>query len=711
MIGVTDCVMPMHSYETESPTRANSVSFYYEAKEKNAQMRQMYLSDEDEKYRRYDYQEVKGMKDHHRAQHPSWSKAGNFYNIVQAGEGSDAISRYAIGLSRTIIDAGIAMMNEGEPEAAFKPITPSDRKISILWDALVKHQLTKCNWRTHQRLWTTDLHIFGSSPLEAFVNPVMRRPGEEPGLFFLRLALEAKTGLRHRSIWHTFRNPNVIDTDDVPSCAWEETVTHAMWVTRYAGRKDFQNCDQIPIASKYKITHVCNEYENTYRIYCLPFGTMAEASYEAMPSDDELGCPVYNQPLTKLNPLGKCPMSFGVFGDQLTNDYREHALYGMGIPQLIEGMEMIMEGLFNMTVDNLRLKNTVPVGYQPYQGQTDFPDLDNMSFIESGRVYPGNFSPQSLGIADLSSNTVMWEWINNLCMWITGYNFQQLGGDTSKTAFEFAQKLKANSNRAYSRLKGLENGPLKRSWTLLLANTLSQIREEEWENVTETQASDIAALLGSGEAATDDYTFENGKVTSKKFVEHFPVKDYRITESFSGSKKRMLDSTRVDNTMEMSHHMGEESLVPAVGAYLFPKGKIAEMLAFTVQVVSKTMLGDLRVRDMEAIDKSLVTGANLMQAVPDITPKMLFALWKQSAENAGLDVDALAGDVQESDILKKVKMMVENMEALNSPPPPNAPMAQQALPQPQVASQGPPPQPGVFQPPTGELAGIPPGVV
>jgi len=432
----------------------------------------------------------------------------------------------------------------------------------------------------------------------------------------------------------------------------------------------------------------------------MPFGKMAEAYLEIYPPVYELGYPVYDEKLTKLNPLGMCPLSFGIFNDQLTNDYKQHSLYGMGIPQLIEGMEMIMEGLFNMTVDNLRLKNTVPVGYQPYAGQTDWPDLDNFT-IESGRVYPGKFEPMSLGLADIQSNTQIWEWVNNLCMWLTGYNFQQIGGDTSKTAYEFSQRLRANSNRAAARLVGLENGPLKRSWTLVLANSLGQVTKDEWEDITETQAKDIAALISSGKAGTGDYKFENGKIISKKFTEYFPVADYKVSEDFTKNKKRKLDASTVNNTLKMHQVKGETGMVPAVPEYLFPGGEIAQMCAFTVDVLSKTMLGDLQVKDSAAIDKVLASAPALMPLIPQITPALVFNLWKQQAEDAGLDVDAAMDDKQDSPILKKVKDIVGQMKAQQSAPKP--PMGQPQAPQAPSPPQGASP----MQPPSPQLQGLP----
>lgn len=708
--------MPQVAAPPVDSTEKVAYDFYYEAKEKGLTMPQIYLTEDEEDDRRNDYQEIMGMKLHHADQHENWAKAGNFYNIVQSGEGADSVSRYAVGLSRTIIDTGISMMNQGEPEGAFIPIQPSDKNISILWDALVKHQLKKSNWPAHQKLFTTDLHIFGSSCLEAFVNPVVRRPNEEPGAFFIRMAREARTGLRHRSIWYSFRNPNVNDPDAVPSCSWEEIVTRGEWITKYANRPDFQYTDQIKVASKYKLTHIVNEWENTHRIYSLPFGVMAEAHYEPQPNWYELGVPVYSAKLTDLNPLGMSPMAFGIFNDQLTPDFKQHSLYGMGIPQLIEGMEMIMEGLFNMTVDNLRYKNTVPVGYQPYQGQTDYPDLDNI-ILESGRVYPGTFTPQSLGMADIASNQKLWEWINNLCIWLTGYNFQQLGGDTSKTAYEFSQRLRANSQRAAQRLVGLENGPFRRSWMLTLANSLEQVKKDEWENITGSQAKDIAELIKSGEVATNDYDVQGGNVKRKKFVEYFPVNNYKIQESFKKSPKRKLDTNSLDgtNTLQIEEKKGEKSMAAATPEYLFPGGQISQMLAFTVDIVSKTMLGDQKVQDQQAINNALIQAQTFKQlGVQQFSDDLIFALWKQGAEDAGLDVDSVMKSQEDSPILAAAKKALQNMQNIKPTPTPNAAPptnGQPTAPQPPSPPVGPPAQAGAAVAPPRSGLGVPTGLM
>ncbi len=94
------------------------------------------------------------------------------------------------------------------------------------------------------------------------------------------------------------------------------------------------------------------------------------------------------------------------------------------------------------------------------------------------------------------------------------------------------------------------------------------------------------------------------------------------------------------------------------------------MLSFTTDVSSKEMLGDLRVKDQQAVDGVLASGTNLMQVVPQITPELMFGLWKQSAEDAGLDLAAVVSNVEESDILKTAKKIAGDLQ--NLPPPPQS---------------------------------------
>jgi hypothetical protein len=145
--------------------------------------------------------------------------------------------------------------------------------------------------------------------------------------------------------------------------------------------------------------------------------------------------------------------------------------------------------------------------------------------------------------------------------------------------------------------------------------------------------------------------------------------------------------------MEMSEKKGANSKVPAVPEYLFPRGDIAQMLAFTTTVITKTMLGDLRVRDYQAIQGILTSGTALMPAVPEITSKLIFNLWKQGAEDAGLDMDRAMEKKEDSEILTKVKGIVEQMESLSSTPQTNG-LAQAQTPQMALPA-------GTQQPPTG----------
>jgi hypothetical protein len=60
-----------------------------------------------------------------------------------------------------------------------------------------------------------------------------------------------------------------------------------------------------------------------------------------------------------------------------------------------------------------------------------------------------------------------------------------------------------------------------------------------------------------------------------------------------------------------------------------------------------------------------------MGVVPQITPEVMFGLWKQQTEDAGLDLEAVQKGAEDSPALKKVKEIAEKMEQLQSTPPQN----------------------------------------
>lgn len=722
------------------PQDRKTYPFYFQVKDDTKTIN-IDLTEDEEKIRRQDSEVIKQFKDYHKNFQQFWTKGGSMYNVIQQGTPDDRVSNWYLGLSRIIIDQGIAMMSQGEPEFDFDPIGPSDHKKIIIWKALIKYILNKCNWKAHQDKWITDMHVFGSSPIEVYTDIPQRlrryeRPDGSIEQKIMRDFRRAKVGMRHRSIWHTYRNNNILDPDEVPSGGYTENLTRNQFVQNYMnvflpnGKNKYKNLDQVPAASHYQVEVFFDEITDAYRIYALPYGSQADGKPLAKP-EGELGVPIFDKPLCiyhheidgqrvsgGANVPGMVPLCFGNFNDQLDIDYMSHSVYGMGIPQLIEGPESIFQAMMNMTVDNMRLKNTVVIGYEGNDLKTAM-DLDNVTYY-SGQFVDGKINPQSMGIADITSNQVLWEWLNNICIWVTGINFQQIGGDQAKTAFEFAQRIRENNQRAKHRIEAIENGPLKRAGLLLLANSLSETTVPEWEALTEQQAKDIAIKISEGEMTGEDYQKAEGGEPAKKRVQfNIPVPGKKYREDFKGkSKKRKLDYTSTDNTLiEDPNLPGDVSYVPAVDTYLLPSGMIESILQFNVRVDGSGMLGDERVKDIQTAQQiwgmlmqGMAPGPDQKPILEGVDPLKVFT---RIIEDEGWDEsDVMKDDEKGSKMMESVKKAIA---ALQQPSPsPNAQvpvsMSGQATAQPGASGQSPNLSggglPAQSQVPTGNLGAL-----
>jgi hypothetical protein len=665
---------------------------YFEPKEKKAMsdLKESELLD-----RKNDTESVKNQKEYNHSFHDRWARGGGLYNLIQEANTDDRMSNIYLGLARIITDKSVSMMSAGTPTFDFDPIGPTDYKKAVIWKALVEHVLNQNNFRSKLRQFIIDLHVFGSSVFEVGVQtPFKSRRRMKNGEYVrtvVRDFLRPKVFIRQRSIFTTYRNPTVEDPDDVPTGGFTEELTRDQFVIKYMsvelpnGKPKYKNLNLIEHTSHYRLEHVFSEMGDSYRIYVYAYGSKPDGKIISTDGND-LGIPIFDKPLTRsrytetiggkdvtmstgVNLQGIVPLCFGQFADQMDADFKTHSLYGMGIPQIIDGPEAIMQALFNMTVDNMRLKNTVPLSYKGNQGDT-YPDLDNFSFY-SGQFIDGEISAHPLGIADISSNSVMWDWINNLSMWSTGVNFMQLGGDTSKTAFEFAQRIRANNQGAMERITALENGCMKRLGSLLLASALAELTVDEWEALTEKEANQIADRIADNDPdiTAEDYKMDgNGMPIERRRFEMIKVNGRKFKESFSVSKKRTLDYTGTSNTLIEDKSMpGNTSYVPAVAEYMYPLGDISSALQFDCRVDGKTMLGDIKVQDRETFSSLMTTGAEMVGAglltQEDIDfPRM----YEKFIEFGGVDPQDIRPSEEESEMIQKTRKTLESMK--NFPP-------------------------------------------
>ena len=715
---------------------SNTVStpFYFDAKEelKNVVVELTY---EQQEQRAKDREVIAAIDQYYTPYRSQWRDSGALFNLVQVGT-DDVSSNWYMGWARILINHSLAMMTAANPKASFSPRGNQDPKMAILVSALVEDTLRNCNWQSHQRLWIQDLLTFGNGVTESYSERPMRimkyQRGDKMIDKVVRDFRRSNVGMRRKSPFRCMRSHFISDPDDVPVSINIEELTWNQFVMKYCnallpdGTKKYDT-EQIPVGASARIIHFYDEIENCYRSYCITYGGKPESTPQSLPGLQELGYPIYDKPLSQYkliqqgreviggaNAMGMSPLAFATLDDQLDQDMETYSICGMGIPQIIAGPEAVMHGLINMSIDNERLKSTVPISYEPNsQDSPSALDLD-VRTMYSGLVIDGKITPTPLGLSSAQSNQVMWDWLKFIIYQLTGINPEPLTGDSLSTAYQSGLLVRQMNMRAKSRISAWENGALRRAITVLGANALSECTVEEWEEITEDDAKRFQESIANDDATAEDYrlTNDNGqKVHEKRVHTMIPVKGYKFTENFKGkNKKRTLNAKNpiLENTLVEDPTMqSNTSYVPSDSQYLLQNGDVQTIFQYHVEVDGSGLLLDLKTQDGETMKNAITNAGELAKLDPAFVQELdLKKIYVKSIEPTGMTED----DVFK--IQKDMPPATENfanataqIDAQNSIPHPS-----QNVQQPQGMDQGQQPAAGGAAPQSGTQAevGLPP---
>jgi hypothetical protein len=661
-----------------------------------------------------DWQDCKYMIDYRRDS--GWDKQAKrgmrIYNVVQTMKPEDEVSRIFIGGTRTMIDKGIEQMTEGEPDFSFEPFGPSDHIKTIVWKHMIKMILSNCEYKMHQETFFRDYFVMGSGVFEIFIDYPKRtyriqNSNVEGG--FEQIVVPdyryPKVGIRAVNPMNCWRNPNIDSPTRVPSCLRKRTMTWNQFAqefgrcTKADGSPMYDNLDKIKKGSHIAIFPYQDEIRDILRIYVKSYGNESDGFAKSPPMDEGLGIRILNTSLkihekkkdgivyrsTGLNIPGMCSLRWGTFFDAYDKNYEgDHSVYGMGLPQRLEGEDTALQTIFNMNLDNYRWSQTVALNYEG-NDPNSYMDLD-ANRLYGGELIDGEITPQPLGIARINDYQAMKETLDNDNITATGINHKQIVGDTSKTAYEFAQRIRQSNRSAEQRLTRLESEIFRPAGRLLLANALTVLTTSEYEAMTEEEVSAAKESIKLNKRPLSDYKDLNSDNPQRKRIEYIPMKGEKLREDFTVSKKRKLDYNagfdqdgKSYNTLIPDHSMKvETSYIPLVEEYVYPAEYIESGILPDCIVDSKRMLGDMKAQDVQNFqaatnfileliklgykkaDLDKIVGATLEFA--NIDPKMI-----------------LNTDEESSQVLSKVKDMISKMEDEDSPPTP--PLNVQASPQ------------------------------
>jgi hypothetical protein len=529
-----------------------------------------------------------------------------------------------------VMDTGISQMTEGEPDFNFEPVGPSDWKKTIVWKHLIKNILSRSNYRMHQHSMVLDYHNMGNGPMEVFTDYPMRtlrvpNPEVEGGyeLVKVRDHRRGRVGLRHVSPFDVWRNPNVSDLTEVPSCldreifTWNQFAIEVGNATLQDGKKKYKNLDLIKRGSHVVVYSLKDELQDVFRKYAIPFGGELDGNINHVPTNfGSHGTQIFDKPLKihevrklghtlrsdGLNIPGMTNIRWATFNDQYDMGRDTQSVYGMGMPQQIEGLDMVIQELFNVYLDNWRMANTVALGYEGNDSRT-YLDVDANSFY-GGELIDGKITPFALGQVRLQDYPAIQQVIDQFTIPITGTNYQQIVGDTSKTAFEFAQRLRANNRRAEQKLRKMEDELFKPVGQLLLSGALTELTVDEFEDMTEEQVEVALQEIKMGRSTPEDFRNLTSKTEEnppqRKVKQFIKMPGEKLREDFSKSKKRRLDFDNAENTLIEDKDMkAPVAFVPLVEEYVMPAEYIESGLLPDVMVDSKRMLGDMKAQDVD----------------------------------------------------------------------------------------------------------------
>lgn len=671
------------------------------------------MSREDQLIAVQDYEDCRHMVDYRRQ--CGWdakAKRGMaIYNVVQTMTPEDEVSRVFIGYSRMIIDKGIEQMTEGEPDFSFEPFGPSDHMKTVIWKHLMKMVLSKCDYKLHQETFFRDYFVMGSAVFEIFIDYPQRtvRVPKDDGSYESVVVQDfrrPKVGVRAVNPMHCWRNPNIESSSQVPSCLKRRVITWNQFAQEFGrctvdGKLKYDNLEKIA-----KGTHVClyyyqDEIRDVYRIYAQSFGNEPDA-FASVPEFTQMGIKIFDKPLkihekvidgvvqrsTGLNISGSCSLRWGTFFDAYDKQYEgTHRVYGMGLPERLEGEDTVMQTIFNINLDNYRWANTVALNYKGS-------NADSYMDVDANRLYgaeliDGEITPQPLGIARIGDFQAMQESIDRTSIPSSGINHQQMVGDTSKTAFEFSQRIRLANRSAEQRLIRLENEVFKPMGSLLLANSLSTLTVKEYEAMTEQEAERARESVKANRKPLGDYEGLDTEEPKRRVITYLPIRGEKIREDFSITRKRKLDydapfdaKGRSTNTLIRDPDMKvETSYIPLTEEYVYPAEYIESGILPDCIVDSKRMLGDLKSQDAQNFKAATDFLLQILQLEMQVNGKTSTDFDKIKAETlefAGIDPKRiLKTDEEGSKVLSEVKSLLERMQQTSQPtsPPANAPMA------------------------------------
>lgn len=550
--------------------------------------------------KKQDEEQINLMLDYRSQFEPQWVRAARAWNLLSEPIKDPRVSNILIPIIRMIASTAISNLREGMPGYGYRPGSEEDYPKVELWKAADLYVDMQTNMSAVMDQFITDYTIFGTGILEDFVQTpqrTLREEGEGGALTEItgvRDWRRPKVGTRARTPYECGIHPGGRTHDECPSVFFCDRMPYDVFVQNYARvyipgtiKPKYDNCQYVKPG---KVWDFSRDGQIILRESDYP-GVLVMTYQDQVRDILRIyanGVRILNTSLRKANILGETTLAFCPNNSVLDSNLRTHALWGAGDPHLLRGLDILYQCFANMTVDNWKLANSVVISVKSLSNPVL--DLDQQNFY-SGMVIDGEVITSPLGQVNLSSYQAFKEILDEWCIWTTGVNFKQLVGETSKTAFELQQRIRAGNKRYESKIRGMEAGGLLKHGRLRLANIMNDLTVPEFERISEKELPDIKKRLQGKKTPGEDVIIDEAtkEPTYRKVYTKIRVPGRVFREEFGEDGKRHINKLYEDKDLRGK----QDGYVPAVGEYLWSQEYIERKGIPDVYVVGKQMLGDM----------------------------------------------------------------------------------------------------------------------
>jgi len=629
------------------------------------------LEKEERKQMMVDIERIGFFKDYRRRFENQMEMGARAANMIADPSPRDDVSNIHIGVARMISEVAIGAMNDGRPFFGFRPGTPADHSKKTFWESAISHIMDVSNFDTKQTMFLTDYTYLNMGIYEVvpqFPVRTLRMPVAD-GKFkevTKRDYRRGKVEIRHRNPFEVWLDPSAPNTQEVKAVYDEQYMTANDFKLRYANAVVFDmKGKKVP---RYKnISHVRPGYDLgvsgndlMYRESStkdrIVVGKIQDENNDIL-AEYANGVPIFDGALQMkeledgrrsigMNALGVHSFCFAPNEFQYDDNLRTHSLYPMGLPYTMRGFSSLYQALTNMQIDNIRLANTMAISYKPFDGTSQL-DLDARDYY-SGDFIDGEIGVHQFGQTRTGEFQAMMQIVDNWSIYLTGVNFKQLFGDSSRTAFELSQRIRAQNRRFEHKLRVMENGCFKKLGQLTLSGAMSELTVADYEAINQKDVKKFMKKIKAGEMTGEDFEMIGGKITGRKVRTMIRVNGINgsvFSEKFSpSSNQKRTFAGAGDDTLVLSKTKGvTSSLIPAAPQYLWSQEYIEHGGVPDVYAKGARMLADDRDLKFAKVNSTMLLARERAAEDPSGTQFDLAKIERQYIHSA---------DIPEEDVMK-----------------------------------------------------------